>query len=1003
MKFIHKFFTAALFALLFTVASSAQQTGSITGVVQDAFGAVIVGASVTVVGPDERARSTTSNQRGEFSVTGLAPGLYTVRVFSPNFGLYENTEVRVASGQREELTVLLMVDTVEETIDVETDEEVSTDPASNLGATILRGADLEALPEDPDDLEAALQALAGPAAGPGGGQIYIDGFTGGRLPPREAIREIRINQNPFSAEYDRLGFGRIEILTRPGADNFRGSAFMNFNDSRFNSRNPFAINRAPGQTRFYGGNISGPVQKGKSSFFLDISNREIDSNTVINANILDQNLNEIPFQQEVRVPTRRFSISPRFDIQLNDKNTLQLRYSFSRNTSENQGIGNLTLPSRAFESSSYSNELRLTETMIINPKTINETRFQYSYDTREQRGDNSIPAVNVGSAFVGGGSQIGLSFNKSHSWELQNYTTTSLGAASQHAIKFGVRVRGISLRDRSESNFGGTFSFSGAPAITNPPGCNPSEPGCTVIAPAILPLDQYRGRILGNDDERFLPTQFNIVTGNPEQSVSRTDLGLFITDDWRVNQGLTLSFGLRYENQTNIKDSLNFAPRFGFAWAPGAGGARTPKTVFRGGFGLFYDRFSENLTLQAQRFNGTNQLNLLVSSFDPNPDRRAAAIALLQQAVFTVNGVTNVPTAEQILAVLPQSNVIRSISPDIQSPYMAQVALGVERQLPNRTTLALFYIGSRTWNVLRARNINAPICPLQINCNNAPRPDPSAGDIYQFESTGIMNQNRFNVNLRSNFSQRVTLWGNYSLGFSKSDSDGAFSFPAYSYDLADEYGRSSFDIRHSVNFGGNINLPWGVSMSPFITANSGRPFNITRGIDTNADSLFTERPTFGELAARCSLLNLTASFCDVSGFDPNAIIPRNFGKGPKFFNVNMRLSKNFGFGSTPEPAGGPAAGGGPGGGGFPGVGRGGRGGGMRGGMGGFGGGERKPYNLNVSVSMNNLFNKVNLAAPIGNMASTRFGQSVSTQGFWGGFGGGGAANRRIELQARFSW
>ena len=181
--------------------------------------------------------------------------------------------------------------------------------------------------------------------------------------------------------------------------------------------------------------------------------------------------------------------------------------------------------------------------------------------------------------------------------------------------------------------------------------------------------------------------------------------------DWRISPGLTMSFGLRYENQTNIKDSLNFAPRLSFAWSPGAGGARAPKTVIRGGFGIFYDRFSENLTLQARRFNGSEQLSLLVSSFDPNPVRRAAAIALLQQAVFTVDGVSNAPTADQILAALPQSNTIRSISPEIQSPYMAQVALGVERQLPFNTTVSLFYIGSRTWHVLRARNINAPICP----------------------------------------------------------------------------------------------------------------------------------------------------------------------------------------------------------------------------------------------------------------------------------------------------
>jgi hypothetical protein len=491
---------------------------------------------------------------------------------------------------------------------------------------------------------------------------------------------------------------------------------------------------------------------------------------------------------------------------------------------------------------------------------------------------------------------------------------------------------------------------------------------------------------------------------------------LFVTDDWRVNQALTLSFGLRYENQTNISDNLNFAPRVSFAWSPGAGGARQPKTVIRGGVGMFYERFSENLSLQSVRFNGVNQLSFVVSANDPDPIRRQAAISLLNQPVFNLNGVTNVPTAAQIQSLLPSSSIIRTISEDLQSPYTIQTALGVERQLPARTTLSLFYIGSKTLHLLRARNINAPICPLQINCNNAPRPDPTmANNIYQYESSGVLNQHQMIVNFRTNISQNFTLFGNYRLGYAKGDSDGAGSFPAYSYDLSEEYGRSSFDIRHNFTVGGNFNIPWGISVRPFIIANSGRPFNITRGSDINGDSLFTERPTFGELNTRCNELGLNSSFCDIAGNDPNAIIPRNYGQSPKYFSVNLQIGKNFGFGggaavaqNDGQGAGGRRQGGGNrgGGGGIPGAGGGPGGGGRGGGGGGFGGGgnERKPYNLNVGVNFNNLFNNVNFGTPVGNFSSSRFGQSTSTSGGFGGFGGGSsAANRRVELQVRFSW
>jgi hypothetical protein len=179
-------------------------------------------------------------------------------------------------------------------------------------------------------------------------------------------------------------------------------------------------------------------------------------------------------------------------------------------------------------------------------------------------------------------------------------------------------------------------------------------------------------------------------------------------------------------------------------------------------------------------------------------------------------------------------------------------------------------------------------------------------------------------------------------------------------------------------------------------ARSGGTFNITRGIDVNGDGRNTERPTFAQLGARCSELGLTTSWCDVSGFDPNAIIPRNFGQSSSYFSVNLRASKNFGFGSSgaSSAAGSPGAGGG---------GRGGRGGmgGMRGGgFGGFGGGERKPYNLNLGISVENLFNTVNFGSPVGSLSSNRFGEFISTGG---GFRGGGSANRRVELSARFSW
>ncbi len=1006
MKSIKTLLSLAIITLLSAGSLFAQANGSLSGTVTDANGAIVVGAAITVQTATGQRKDVVSNAKGEYSVTGLAPGKYTVKVFANKFELYENTEVVIAAGEKNELFVVLTVGGIVENVDVSLNEQVSTDPANNADATVLKGADLEALPDDPDEMAAYLQALVGASAGPNGGQIYIDGFTGGQMPSRDQIREIRINSNPFSAENDRPGGGRIEILTRPGSEKWRGSVNGNFNDESLNARNPFALNRAPTQQRNFGGNIGGPLKKGRSSFQLDFGHRSNDNSTIINAQVLDPTLNIVSFREDVSQPTKNIRFNPRFDFSINDKNTLIVRYSFNRNTQQNQGLGETSLLSRAYETASREHEFRITETMIINARTVNETRVEYSNNYREQTGDNSVPTINVSQAFTGGGASIGNSFNRNNVWDINNFTNTSFGKNMEHTVKFGVRFRNVSITDRSENNYAGTFAF---PGFFLGAGSDP----CDLNADSVVSsIEQYRCKIAGQTGALYNPTQFTITTGNPEIAVSRFDTSLFVSDDWKLRPDLLLSLGLRYENQTNISSNFNFAPRLALAWSPGGGGARPPKFVVRGGAGVFYDRFSENLTLQAERLNGTNQLNLLVSANDPDPVRRAAALVLLARPVFTATSVTNVPTAAQIIAALPQSNTIRQVSPTLQAPYTIQGALMFESAIHSKLTFSSALFMGRSLHQLRTRNINAPICPLQVDCVGSLRPDPTAGNINVYESSGTNTQKRLQLGIRSPLSRYVSLNLNYTLGFSKGDTDGAGSAPAYTYDLTGEYGRSGFDSRHSLFVMANFSLPWGINLNTTTNFNTGRPFNITRGVDANGDGFFNERPTFGALAARCSELGLTASFCDVSGFDPTAIIPRNFGQGPSSITVRMGFSKNFGFGKSPEPAGNANRGGGntgggggqmmmggPGGGGMMRMG----GGGGFGGFGGFGRG-RKPYNLNISINANNVLNKVNLGNPVGSLTSSRFGQSTGTGGGFGGFGGGGGGGaRRIDLGVRFSW
>src|SRR5215210_2482635 len=323
-----------VFALCAGSALAQQAGASLRGQVSDEFGGVIVGATVTVTDASGKARSVVTASDGAFTVAGLAPGRHSIRVLATGFAPYESAEVDVKAGRNELPQITLGVSLEKEEVTVASEGPLSVDTAS-AGAIVLKGKDLEALPEDPDELAAALQALAGPAAGPNGGQITIDGFEGGRVPSRDSIREIRVNDNPLSAENDRPGFGGIQIFTKPGTEKLRGSFGGTFNDESLNSRNPFlqSEKRPPFQYRQYSGNLSGTIVPKKASFFFDVFRNETDDNDLVNGFRLNPaNVNEtLPVNLAILSPLRNWSINPRMDYAINGKHTLIARYSFFHN------------------------------------------------------------------------------------------------------------------------------------------------------------------------------------------------------------------------------------------------------------------------------------------------------------------------------------------------------------------------------------------------------------------------------------------------------------------------------------------------------------------------------------------------------------------------------------------------------------------------------------------------------------------------------------------------
>ncbi len=353
--------------------------------------------------------------------------------------------MKIAAGQNLTLDAQMAIQEQKQEINVTTSAaQVSVDADNNAGATVLKGKDLDALSDDPDELSSELTALAGPAAGPNGGQIYVDGFTGGQLPPKSSIREIRVNQNPFSAQYDRLGFGRVEVFTKPGTDKFHGQFNLQGVTSNLNSGNPllneFKTAGQPDQTQppyhtiFVLGNITGPLAK-NASFTLSGSHRGIQDNSLVSATILNPTnlvdtvltcpVGQISCNYSIAnpAPQSRTDINPRIDLALGEKNTLVTRFQYEQNDQSNVGVGGLVLPDAGYNSSSSETTIQVVDTQILSQRVINETRFEYQRETASQTALNTTPTIQVSGNFTGGGSNSGSVSTTQNHFEAQNYTS----------------------------------------------------------------------------------------------------------------------------------------------------------------------------------------------------------------------------------------------------------------------------------------------------------------------------------------------------------------------------------------------------------------------------------------------------------------------------------------------------------------------------------------------------------------------------------------------------
>ena len=575
-------------------------------VVHDPSGAVIPAAVVLITDAEAPTPAVpvevTSDGQGVAVAAGLGPGRYAVSVSFPGFETKILTDLRLRAGETKR-DVTLAIQKLDQAVSVGRDPAVSaSDPNNDRFSTVLSKQQIDTLPDDPDEMESVLKEMAGPGA-----TLRVDGFRGGKLPPKSQIRSIRFSRDMFAAENHGGGMVFVDITTQPGMGPLRGGLDFTFRDDVLNARNAFVDEKGPEQTQQYGFNLSGTLIKQRTSFSLSAGGASLYDSANIYAAGPDGTVSS-----NVRRPSDRVNFNGRIDHALTKAHTLRLTFQRNADDQKNLGVGGYDLTERAYARSSDDRLLRLAESGPISRNVFGESRVQLHWLSNSVDSAYELPTVSVLDAFTAGGAQQA---GGRRSTELE-WATNVDWAKGKHAVRAGTLLEGGSYRGDSRTNYLGTFTFASL-----------------------------------SDFDAGRPTTFSRRAGDPLVRYSMWQAGLFVQDDWRVRKNLTLSGGLREELQTHLDDRWNPAPRVGFTWSPFKSG----KTTIRGGGGIFYDWLDAGTFEQTLRVDGVHQRDMVVRNPGyPNPLSGDSSQEVLPPSKYTLGTDLVQPTRKMINVGLSQ-------------------------------------------------------------------------------------------------------------------------------------------------------------------------------------------------------------------------------------------------------------------------------------------------------------------------------------------------------------
>jgi hypothetical protein len=930
------------------------QEANFSVTVKNQLGEVVADAEVTLLQGNREINFIKSNKVGLVQFKKLDEGDYQISITAKGFNPYQSETINFKKGETKTIEITLEVSTIETDVTVGGSEGIDTD---SFGATkVINENQIEKLPDDPKELEKMLRSIAGESVTGEEMPITVDGQTGGKIPPKAAIQQIRVNQNVFSAQYEGPSGGGIEIFTRSNVSKFTGGGNFGFADSRLNASDAFIGKKLPMQSRSFAFNVSGPISK-KASFFAFGNYGQNNSSVAINAKILDSALQPVEIRETFATPSRNYGIYSNFSYDPTKKHKIALNYSSNYGDSDGQNVGGFSLASRENKSKNQYHNLRMSDTFLASETLVMQTRFSLNYSDTNNFGGSNAPAINVLEAFFGGGSQNDFK-NKTLNFDVGNDTTWQ---NKNYGLGFGWRLRGNFISQSSTANFGGTYTFSGRTAPVLDANDNPVA-GQTI---QIDSLESYRRTLLFRQrgfsaaQIRNLgggANQFTISGGDPKVNVNQYDIAFYQQNSYKISETVAASWGVRYENQTNINSHFNLSPRVGVIWSPKSNPKKSTLLALPRisvGVGMFYRRFELNNFLAIEQSSGDRVQYLItdptILDFFPN----VVSVNQLQQFA------------------LPRSQ--RFISADLQTPRQNIFSLTASKKLPFGFSSNFTFTHSKSFRQSLTRNINAPLAGTfnPLIQNSGVRPLGNIGNVYETISAGRAENTRISVSL--NLPEKIA-WGNIFYNFvkGKSDTVSGSGSPNNPFDFAQEYAPTFNDGVHRV--GGYLyfsKLPYKITLDTNFEIATGTRFNIFTGRDTNGDGYFLERPSFATDLTKTGLIATPYGILDPNPSPTDKLIPRNLGRGDATFTFDAGLGKSFGFGEDKA--------------------------------------NKKPPKMALyfNVRVNNVLNIVSRGNPVGNMSSPNFlrvlsGSASDSYVIINGLRSG-AGNRTIQFSMGFGF